>query len=134
MTGRQLREKQKAPVFTEAHHRPEISNPVPNMGDQGGNVNEQQQAGNGRLRDRRLRQDGRVVRRLAWRAFWNTTLRTILPTSAKWSTRLGFQAVRQTLLDRGIRPEPCRLKIKKVERSVTSDERKSLASPKKLED
>ncbi|MBY0432127.1 MAG: DNA damage-inducible protein D [Rhodospirillales bacterium] len=46
------------------------------------------------------------------------------------------KAVRKTLLDRGIRPEtlPPEEDVKKVERRVTSDERKSLARPEKLED
>lgn len=46
------------------------------------------------------------------------------------------QAVRKTLLDRGIRPEtlPPEEDVKKVERRVTSDERKSLACPDTLED
>lgn len=46
------------------------------------------------------------------------------------------QAVRKTLLDRGIRPEtlPPEEDVKKVERRVTSDERKSLARPDTLED
>ncbi|VFU10485.1 DNA damage-inducible protein D [Methylocella tundrae] len=46
------------------------------------------------------------------------------------------QAVRKTLLDRGIRPEslPPAEDIKKVERRMASEERKSLAKPKRLED
>lgn len=46
------------------------------------------------------------------------------------------QAVRRTLLDRGIRPESLEPDedIKKVERRVASDERKSLAKPDRLED
>lgn len=46
------------------------------------------------------------------------------------------QAVRKTLLDRGIRPESLHPEedIKKVERRVTSEERKSLARPETLED
>lgn len=46
------------------------------------------------------------------------------------------QAVRLTLLDRGIRPESLEPDedIKKVERRVASDERKSLAKPDRLED
>lgn len=46
------------------------------------------------------------------------------------------KAVRKTLLDRGIRPEslPPEEDIKKVERRVTTEERKSLARPEKLED
>lgn len=46
------------------------------------------------------------------------------------------QAVRKTLLDRGIRPENLHPEedIKKVERRVTSEERKSLARPETLED
>lgn len=45
-------------------------------------------------------------------------------------------AVRQTLLNRGIRPEslPPDEDIKKVERRLASDERKSLAKPERLED
>lgn len=45
------------------------------------------------------------------------------------------RAVRQTLLDRGIRPEtlPAAEDIKKVERRVASDERKSLDKPDTLE-
>jgi DNA-damage-inducible protein D len=46
------------------------------------------------------------------------------------------QAVRRTLLDRGIRPETLAPDedIRKVERRVVSDERKSLAKPDRLED
>ena len=46
------------------------------------------------------------------------------------------EAVRQTLLNRGIRPEslPPDEDIKKVERRLASDERKSLAKPDRLED
>lgn len=46
------------------------------------------------------------------------------------------QAVRKTLLDRGIRPEslPVAEDIKKVERRVVSEEKKSLAKPERLED
>lgn len=46
------------------------------------------------------------------------------------------EAVRQTLLGRGIRPEslPPDEDIKKVERRLASDERKSLAKPDRLED
>ncbi|CAA6603797.1 DNA-damage-inducible protein D [Rhodospirillaceae bacterium LM-1] len=46
------------------------------------------------------------------------------------------QAVRKTLLDRGIRPESLQPAedIKKVERRVISEERKSLAKPEGLED
>jgi DNA-damage-inducible protein D len=46
------------------------------------------------------------------------------------------QAVRKTLLERGIRPEslPPAEDIKKVERRVVSEERKSLAKPERLED
>jgi DNA-damage-inducible protein D len=46
------------------------------------------------------------------------------------------QAVRRTLLDRGIRPETLTPDedIRKVERRVVSDERKSLAKPDRLED
>lgn len=46
------------------------------------------------------------------------------------------QAVRKTLLDRGIRPEtlPPDEDIKKVERRVSSDERKSLSKPDRLDD
>ena len=45
------------------------------------------------------------------------------------------EAVRRTLLDRGIRPEslPPDEDIRKVERRVAADERKSLAAPKRLE-
>jgi DNA-damage-inducible protein D len=45
------------------------------------------------------------------------------------------QAVRQTLLDRGIRPEslPPAEDIKKVERRVASDERKALDKTERLE-
>lgn len=45
------------------------------------------------------------------------------------------QAVRRTLLDRGIRPEtlPPAEDIKKVERRVASDERKAIGRPEKLE-
>ncbi|MGQ0444781.1 MAG: hypothetical protein ACT4O2_06575 [Beijerinckiaceae bacterium] len=46
------------------------------------------------------------------------------------------QAVRKTLLERGIRPEslPPAEDIKKVERRVVSEERRSLAKPEGLED
>ncbi len=46
------------------------------------------------------------------------------------------EAVRKTLLDRGIRPESLRPDedIKKVERRIAADERKSLGNPKRLED
>jgi DNA-damage-inducible protein D len=46
------------------------------------------------------------------------------------------EAVRKTLLGRGIRPEalPPDEDIKKVERRVTSDQRKSLGKPERLED
>ncbi len=46
------------------------------------------------------------------------------------------EAVRQTLLNRGIRPEslPPDEDIKKVERRLASDERKSLTKPERLED
>lgn len=46
------------------------------------------------------------------------------------------RAVRQTLIDRGIRPESLSAAedIKKVERRVTSEEKKSLAKPDRLED
>lgn len=46
------------------------------------------------------------------------------------------RAVRQTLLDRGIRPEslPAAEDIKKVERRVASEEKKSLGKPDRLED
>ena len=46
------------------------------------------------------------------------------------------KAVRGTLLDRGIRPETLAPDedIKKVERRVASDERKSLGKPDRLED
>lgn len=46
------------------------------------------------------------------------------------------EAVRKTLLGRGIRPEalPPDEDIKKVERRVTSDQRKSLSKPERLED
>jgi len=45
------------------------------------------------------------------------------------------QAVRQTLLDRGIRPEslPPEEDVKKVERRLSSEERKSLKNPGRLE-
>jgi len=45
------------------------------------------------------------------------------------------QAVRQTLLDRGIRPEalPPAEDVKKVERRLSSDEKKALKNPDKLE-
>ncbi|GAA0591280.1 DNA damage-inducible protein D [Caenispirillum bisanense] len=46
------------------------------------------------------------------------------------------QAVRKTLLDRGIRPESLQPEedIKKVERRLTSEDRKTLARPDRLED
>ena len=45
------------------------------------------------------------------------------------------QAVRNTLLDRGIRPEslPAAEDIKKVERRVASDDRKTLGKPERLD-
>ena len=45
------------------------------------------------------------------------------------------QAVRQTLLNRGIRPEslPAAEDVKKVERRLSSDEKKALQTPEKLE-
>ena len=45
------------------------------------------------------------------------------------------EAVRQTLLERGIRPEslPAAEDIKKVERRITSEERKSLNNPDALD-
>jgi DNA-damage-inducible protein D len=62
------------------------------------------------------------------------TIKTEQAISAEHVTN--NQAVRKTLLDRGIRPEslPPEEDIKKVERRVTSDERKSLAHPDTLED
>ena len=46
------------------------------------------------------------------------------------------QAVRKTLLERGIRPEslPAAEDVKKVERRLTSEEKKSLRSPDALRD
>jgi DNA-damage-inducible protein D len=46
------------------------------------------------------------------------------------------QAVRETLLSRGIRPEslPAAEDVKKVERRLTSEEKKALKNPDKLED
>ncbi|WP_202987572.1 hypothetical protein [Cellvibrio polysaccharolyticus] len=45
------------------------------------------------------------------------------------------QAVRQTLLSRGIQPEnlPAAEDVKKVERRLASDEKKSLQNPDRLE-
>jgi len=45
------------------------------------------------------------------------------------------EAVRQTLLERGIRPESLTAAedIKKVERRITSEERKSLTNPDALD-
>ncbi len=45
------------------------------------------------------------------------------------------QAVRQTLINRGIRPEslPPAEDVKKVERRLFSDEKKALKNPDKLE-
>jgi DNA-damage-inducible protein D len=45
------------------------------------------------------------------------------------------QAVRETLLSRGIRPEslPPSEDVKKVERRLTSEEKKALKNPDKLE-
>ena len=46
------------------------------------------------------------------------------------------QAVRQTLLNRGIRPEslPAAEDVKKVERRLASSEKKSLSNPDRLQD
>ena len=66
-----------------------------------------------------------------------------MPKNFKWSANQQFQqnilpnneAVRKTLLERGIRPEklPAAEDVKKVARRLASDEKKALENPNALE-